>query len=61
MKKVRTIDEIIFEKADPPVTLPKGMEFEVVQVKPEGIILRSGEEDWIQIDLNTFEAGFEAI
>ena len=60
-KRVRTIDEIIFESADPPVTLPRGAEYAVEAVLDKGIILCADDGERFMIDLNTFENGFEAV
>ena len=58
-KKVRTIDDIIFENEVPPVTIPKGNVFFVESVKENGIILAAEDGEQIMIDLLTFENGFE--
>jgi hypothetical protein len=60
-KRVRTIDEIIFESAQPPVTLPKGCVYAVESVLAAGVILRAETGDRFMIDLTTFENGFEAV
>ena len=60
-KRVRTVEEIIFEHADPPVILPKGSEYLVEAVLEKGIILYTDEGDRFMIDLTTFENGFEAV
>ena len=51
-KRVRTVDEIIFEQADPQVVLAKGSVYAVEAVLEQG--------ERFMIDLNTFELGFEA-
>ena len=60
-KRVRTVDDIIFENARPPVTLPMGAEYGVEAVVEGGVILYTDEGERFLIDFNTFEAGFEAI
>ena len=60
-KRVRTVDDIVFEQAVPPVTLPRGREYLVEQVLDKGIILYTEDGERIMIDLNTFEDGFEAV
>ena len=60
-KRVRTVEEIVFELADPPVTLPKGGVYSVEAVLDNGIILYTDAGDRFMIDLATFEAGFEAV
>ena len=60
-RRVRTIDEIIFDNLQPPVVLEKGAEFFVEAVVEGGIILYTAEGERFLIDLNTFEAGFEAV
>jgi hypothetical protein len=61
MRRVRTVEEIVFEKADPPVTLPKGAVYMVYEVIDGGIVLLAEDGELIAIDQNTFEAGFEAV
>lgn len=61
MKRVRTTQEIIFEKADPPVVLPAGAVYGVANVVENGIILVGEDGEPVMIDLYTFEAGFEAL
>ena len=60
-KRVRTVEEIVFEQTDPPVTLPKGRVYSVEAVLDNGIILYTDSGDRFMIDLATFEAGFEAV
>ena len=60
-KRVRAIDDIVFDSVQPPVVLRKGTEFFVEAVLPEGIILYTAEGERCMIDLRTFEAGFEAV
>ena len=60
-KRVRTIEEIVFDQADPPEILPKGQEYSVEAVVDNGIILYADDGDRFMIDLVTFEAGFEAV
>ena len=60
-KRVRTVEEIIFETADPPVNLPKGTVYCVEAVLDNGIILYTEDGDRFAIDLKTFEDGFEAV
>jgi hypothetical protein len=55
------VEEIVFEKADPPVTLPKGAVYMVYEVIDGGIVLLAEDGELIAIDQNTFEAGFEAV
>ena len=59
-KRVRTIDDIVFESADPPVTLPRGAVYGVEAVVEGGVILVEADGERFMIDLRTFEAGFEA-
>ena len=59
-KRVRTVDEIIFEQADPPVVLAKGSLYAVEAVLENGVVLRTEQGERFMIDLNTFELGFEA-
>ena len=61
VRRVRTIDDIVFESANPPVTLEKGAVFCVEEVLPGGIVLYNDGGERIMIDLNTFENGFEAV
>ena len=44
-KRVRTIEEIIFEQVDPPEVLPKGSEYWVESVQENGIILFTDDGD----------------
>ena len=60
MKRVRTLDDIVFESAEPPVTLPKGREYGVEAVTEQGVVLQSDDGERFMIDLETFEQGFEA-
>lgn len=60
-KRVRTVEEIIFETAEPPVTLPKGTVYNVEAVLDNGVILYTDEGDRFIIDFKTFEDGFEAV
>ena len=60
-KHVRTIEEIVFEQAQPPVTLPKGSVYGVEAVLENGVILFTDEGERFMIDLETFENGFEAV
>lgn len=60
-KRVRTVEEIVFENADPPVILPKGSVYGVEAVLENGIILHTDEGERFMIDLTTFENGFEAV
>ena len=60
-RRVRTLDEIVFETADPPVTLPKGHVYGVEAVLDNGVILYTDAGDRFMIDLSTFETGFEAV
>ena len=60
-KRVRTIEEIVFERARPPVTLPKGSVYGVETVLENGIILYTDGGERFMIDLETFENGFEAV
>lgn len=60
-KRVRTIEEIVFDSVNPPEVLPKGGEYCVEAVLENGIILYTDDGDRFMIDLDTFEAGFEAI
>ena len=60
-KRVRTVDEIIFERTDPPVTLPKGTVYCIEAVLDNGVILYTEDGDRFSIDLKTFEDGFEAV
>ena len=61
VKRVRTVEEIVFERAAPPVTLPKGSVYSVEAVLEGGIILYTEEGERFMIDLATFEEGFEAV
>ena len=61
VKRVRTVEEIVFEQSDPPVTLAKGSVYGVETVLDNGIILFTEAGDRFMIDLATFEAGFEAV
>ena len=61
MKHVRTREEIVFDKSDPPVVLEKGAVFGVAEVVENGIILVGEDGEPVMIDLYTFEAGFEAL
>ena len=60
-KRVRTVEEIIFETADPPVILHKGIVYCVETVLDNGVILYTEDGDRFIIDLKTFEDGFEAV
>ena len=60
-RRVRTIDQIIFETADPPVVLEKGAVYGVEAVTDGGIILYTEAGERFMIDLQTFENGFEAV
>lgn len=60
-KRVRTIDEIVFDRTDSPVTLPKGSVYGVEAVLDGGIILYTEAGERFMIDLTTFESGFEAV
>ena len=59
-RRVRAVDDIVFDRADPPVTLKKGSVYAVEAVLEGGIILYTDSGERFMIDLNTFEAGFEA-
>ena len=61
MKKVRTVDDVIFETAEPPITLLKGAVFLVELVTRNSIVLQAEDGEYYEIDLDTFEAGFEAM
>ena len=61
MRHVRTREEIIFDKNDPPVVIPKGAVFGVANVVENGIVLIGEDAEPVMIDLYTFEAGFEAL
>lgn len=61
VKRVRTIDDIVFDRADPPVTLPRGSVYSVEAVMENGIILCDDAGERFMIDLTTFENGFEAV
>ena len=61
IRRVRTIEEIVFEQSDPPVTLPKGREYMVEAVLHKGVILYTEDGERFMIDLITFENGFEAV
>lgn len=56
-KRVRAIDDIIFESAG--ITLPKGSVYVIGGVNDRGVILEAADGDRWQIDFTTFEAGFE--
>ena len=58
-KRVRAIDEIVFEQTDPPTVLTRGSLDSVEAVLEGGVILYTGDERFM-IDLGTFEEGFEA-
>lgn len=60
-RRVRTIDEIIFEQGEERVVLPKALELAVETVLEGGIILCSDEGERMMIDLETFENCFEAV
>ena len=60
-KRVRTVGEIIFETADPPVILHKGIVYSVETVLDNGVKLYTEDGDRFIIDLKTFEDGFEAV
>ena len=60
-KRVRTIEEIVFDRADPPVILEKGRVYGVEAVLENGIILYTEAGERFMIDLDTFERGFEAV
>ena len=61
VKRVRTVEDIVFDRADPPVTLPRGSVYSVEAVLDGGIILYTDDGDRFMIDLVTFENGFEAV
>jgi len=60
-KRVRTVEEIVFEGAEPTVTLAKGSVYNVEAVLDNGIILYTDAGERFMIDLATFEEGFEAV
>ena len=60
-RRVRTVDDIVFETADPPVTLAKGSVYGVEAVLENGVILYTDGRERFMIDLETFENGFEAV
>ena len=60
-RRVRTIEDIVFDRADPPVTLPGGSVYSVEAVLQHGVILYTDAGDRFMIDLATFEIGFEAV
>lgn len=60
VRRVRTVEDIVFEQSDPPVTLAKGSVYSVEAVLDNGIILYTDSGERFMIDLKTFEAGFEA-
>ena len=61
LKRVRTIDDIVFRQVDTDVTLPGNSIFFVEKVLATGIILCSETGERLMIDLETFENGFEAV
>ena len=61
VKRVRTVEEIVFDRSDPPVTLEKGSIYNVEAVLDGGIILYTDDGERFMIDLTTFENGFEAV
>lgn len=61
IRRVRTIDDIVFEQENESITLHKGSIFTVETVLEKGIILCSEEGERIMIDLESFENGFEAL
>jgi hypothetical protein len=60
-KRVRTIEEIVFDRVQPPVTLAKGSVYGVEAVLENGVILYTDGGERFMIDLETFENGFEAV
>ena len=61
IRRVRTIDDIVFKQENETITLYKGDEFNVETVLEKGIILCSDEGERMMIDLESFENGFEAL
>lgn len=61
MKRVRTVEDIVFEQPDQNVTLAKGEVYSVYEVLESSIMLLSPDGELLAIDLPTFEAGFEAV
>ena len=59
-RRVRTIDQIVFENANPPAVLEKGAVYGVEAVTEGGVILYTDGGERFMIDLQTFENGFEA-
>lgn len=58
MKKVRAIDDIVFDNQEIPL-VRKGTEFSVAGVIGSGIVLHAADGEDYVIDTETFEAGFE--
>lgn len=54
-KRVVSIDEIVFEKAN--ITIPKGTVYKIDEVVKGGVVLSRDGEQWL-IDFETFENGF---
>ena len=52
-RRVRTVEEIVFEKADPPVTLAKGSVYSVEAV------LDNGEYEYPQLSASAFRHAFQ--
>lgn len=58
MKKVRAIDDIIFE-GNEEMNIAKGTVFAIEDVAQGGVILNTEEGERFLLDFETFENGFE--
>ena len=58
MKKVRAVDDILFD-AKPEFNIARGTVFAVGGVQENGVILEAADGDRFLLDLDTFEKGFE--
>ena len=61
VRRVATIDDVVFENTDPVITLPKDSVYTVETVLKKGIVLLSEDGERIMIDLVTFENCFMAV
>ena len=61
MKTVRAIDDLVIKEMQPPVKLPKGTVCQVELVSGTSVVLLTEQKEYLEMDVNTFESGFEAL
>lgn len=61
MKTVRAIDDLVIKEMQPPVKLAKGALCKVELVSGTSVVLITEQNEYLELDVNTFESGFEAV